>query len=221
MRGGVRPSGAAGAALTDDIPAAHRVTLVTIGLASSAVRYSCCGCPNSPRRQPRRPGGRGAADWSDTSRMLPDARYLTLTGLNFLLFSFDTRLLVVVLQIPVSELATGRRRTTRMLTWTGAMPAVSSLCFAASGSLAGGPARAWLTAALVTLSLAELTANSAVWGLSIALAPEERRGCCLAVFDLSVAGQGVLGGARPLPVSSQGAAGQRKCPHVFAPHVSR
>ncbi len=52
---------------------------------------------------------------------------------------------------------------------------------------------AWLATAVVTLSLAEVIANSAVWDLSIALAPEEQRGRYLSVFNLSVAGQRVLG----------------------------
>ncbi|MEV0368846.1 MFS transporter [Streptomyces sp. NPDC050636] len=211
---------AAGVALASDTQAAYRVTLIAIGLAflGGAVLVlrvpelaapTAGGAPEAAEEQPVR------------SRVLPDARYLTLTGLNFLLFFFDTMLLVampvwilehtdapratvsvlfalntvlvVVLQIPVSKLATSQRRTTRMLTWTGAVLAVSSLCFAASGSVGGGPAVAWLAAAVVTLSLAEVIANSAVWDLSIALAPEEQRGRYLSVFNLSVAGQRVLG----------------------------
>ncbi|MEU1115954.1 MULTISPECIES: MFS transporter [unclassified Streptomyces] len=221
---------AAGVALAGDTQAAYRVTLIAIGLAflGGAVlvlRVDELAAPESgldtdtdtaADSEPRETAERAVA-----ARVLPDARYLTLTALNFLLFSFDTMLLVampvwilehtdapratvsvlftlntvlvVVLQIPVSKLATGRRRTTRMLTWTGAVLAVSSLCFAASGSVAGGPAVAWLAAAVVTLSLAEVTANSAVWDLSIALAPKERRGRYLSVFNLSVAGQRVLG----------------------------
>ncbi|MFJ9469690.1 MFS transporter [Streptomyces caniferus] len=211
---------AAGVALASDTQAAYRVTLVAIGLAflSGAVlvlRVPELAAPTAG------PAPEGAAEQQVKSRVLPDARYLTLTGLNFLLFFFDTMLLVampvwilehtdapratvsvlfalntvlvVALQIPVSRLATGQRRTTRMLTWTGAVLAVSSLCFAASGSVAGGPAVAWLAAAVVTLSLAEVIANSAVWDLSIALAPEEQRGRYLSVFNLSVAGQRVLG----------------------------
>ncbi|MFV8131303.1 MFS transporter [Streptomyces syringium] len=212
---------AAGVALASDTQAAYRVTLVAIGLAflGGAVlvlRVSELTAPTAAEAAPE-----GTAEGPVKGRVLPDARYLTLTGLNFLLFFFDTMLLVampvwilehtdapratvsvlfalntvlvVVLQIPVSRLATGQRRTTRMLTWTGAVLAVSSLCFAASGSVAGGPAVAWLAAAVVTLSLAEVIANSAVWDLSIALAPEEQRGRYLSVFNLSVAGQRVLG----------------------------
>ncbi|GGU47720.1 MFS transporter [Streptomyces albospinus] len=211
---------AAGVALASDTQAAYRVTLVAIGLAflGGAVlvlRVTELAAPTAEAAP------EGTAERPVKGRVLPDARYLTLTGLNFLLFFFDTMLLVampvwilehtdapratvsvlfalntllvVVLQIPVSKLATGQRRTTRMLTWTGAVLAVSSLCFAASGSVAGGPAVAWLAGAVVTLSLAEVIANSAVWDLSIALAPEEQRGRYLSVFNLSVAGQRVLG----------------------------
>ncbi|MEU7583944.1 MFS transporter [Streptomyces sp. NPDC041068] len=211
---------AAGAALVGDTQAAYRVTLLAIGLAflggavlvlrvPETAAPAADAAPEAAGEQPVR------------SRVLPDARYLTLTGLNFLLFFFDTMLLVampvwildhtgapratvsvlfalntvlvVVLQVPVSKLATSQRRTTRMLTWTGSVLAVSSLCFAESGSVGGGPAVAWLAAAVVTLSLAEVIANSAVWDLSIALAPEEQRGRYLSVFNLSVAGQRVLG----------------------------
>jgi MFS family permease len=211
---------AAGAALASDTQTAYRITLVAIGLAFLGGAVLVLRVPERAAPVPgtapepsgrRRPG----------SRVLPDGRYLTLTVLNFLLFFFDTMLLVampvwilehtdaprvtvsvlfalntalvVVLQIPVSRLATGQRRTTRMLTWTGAVLAVSSLCFAASGSVASGPAVAWLAAAVVLLTLAEVIANAAVWDLSIALAPPEQRGRYLSVFNLSVAGQRVLG----------------------------
>ncbi|MFB6439689.1 MFS transporter [Streptomyces sp. NPDC056411] len=217
---------AAGVALASDTQAAYRVTLVAIGLAflGGAVlvlRVPELAASAAEAAPASGTAPEGAAERPVKGRVLPDARYLTLTGLNFLLFFFDTMLLVampvwilehtdapratvsvlfalntvlvVVLQIPVSKLATGQRRTTRMLTWTGAVLAVSSLCFAASGSVAGGPAVAWLAAAVVTLSLAEVIANSAVWDLSIALAPEEQRGRYLSVFNLSVAGQRVLG----------------------------
>lgn len=211
---------AAGVALASDTQAAYQVTLVAIGLAFLGGAVLVLRVPElaAPTAGAAPDAG---AEQQVKSRVLPDARYLTLTGLNFLLFFFDTMLLVampvwilehtdapratvsvlfalntvlvVALQIPVSRLATGQRRTTRMLTWTGAVLAVSSLCFAASGSVAGGPAVAWLAAAVVTLSLAEVIANSAVWDLSIALAPEEQRGRYLSVFNLSVAGQRVLG----------------------------
>ncbi|MFJ4977155.1 MFS transporter [Streptomyces coeruleorubidus] len=211
---------AAGVALVSDTQAAYRVTLVTIGLAflGGAVLVLRVPGPAASKAEaaPAESGERPVK-----GRVLPDGRYLALTGLNFLLFFFDTMLLVampvwvlehtdaprvtvsvlftlntllvVVLQIPVSKLATGQRRTTRMLTWTGAVLAVSSLCFAASGSVAGVLAVAWLVTAVVLLSLAEVIANSAVWDLSIALAPEEQRGRYLSVFNLSVAGQRVLG----------------------------
>ncbi|MEU2511287.1 MFS transporter [Streptomyces syringium] len=214
---------AAGVALASDTQAAYRVTLVAIGLAflGGAVLVLRVSEPAVSAVPAAEAAPEGAGERPAKGRVLPDARYLTLTGLNFLLFFFDTMLLVampvwilehtdapratvsvlfalntalvVVLQIPVSKLATGQRRTTRMLTWTGAVLAVSSLCFAASGSVASRPAVAWLAAAVVTLSLAEVIANSAVWDLSIALAPEEQRGRYLSVFNLSVAGQRVLG----------------------------
>ncbi|MET9679537.1 MFS transporter [Streptomyces coeruleorubidus] len=211
---------AAGVALVSDTQAAYRVTLVTIGLAFLGGAVLVLRVPGQAASKaeaaPAESGERPVK-----GRVLPDGRYLALTGLNFLLFFFDTMLLVampvwvlehtdaprvtvsvlftlntllvVVLQIPVSKLATGQRRTTRMLTWTGAVLAVSSLCFAASGSVAGVLAVAWLVTAVVLLSLAEVVANSAVWDLSIALAPEEQRGRYLSVFNLSVAGQRVLG----------------------------
>ncbi|MGV9499771.1 MFS transporter [Streptomyces sp. NPDC003642] len=226
---------AAGIALAGDTQAAYRITLVAIGLAflGGAVlvlRVPELAAPVPAARKDETGADETGADETGAdvtgrkragNRVLPDGRYLTLTALNFLLFFFDTMLLVampvwilehtdaprvtvsvlfalntalvVVLQIPVSRLATGQRRTTRMLTWTGAVLGVSSLCFAASGSVAGGPAVAWLATAVVLLTLAEVIANAAVWDLSIALAPPEQRGRYLSVFNLSVAGQRVLG----------------------------
>ncbi|MFE0470771.1 MFS transporter [Streptomyces sp. NPDC058947] len=226
---------AAGVALAGDTQAAYRITLVAIGLAFLGGAVLVLRVPELAAPVPAARKDETGADETGTdetgadvtgrkragNRVLPDGRYLTLTALNFLLFFFDTMLLVampvwilehtdaprvtvsvlfalntalvVVLQIPVSRLATGQRRTTRMLTWTGAVLGVSSLCFAASGSVAGGPAVAWLATAVVLLTLAEVIANAAVWDLSIALAPPEQRGRYLSVFNLSVAGQRVLG----------------------------
>ncbi|GAA2538952.1 MFS transporter [Streptomyces levis] len=221
---------AAGVALAGDTQAAYRITLVAIGLAflGGAVlvlRVPELAAPVPAAREDETGADETGADVTRRkragNRVLPDGRYLALTALNFLLFFFDTMLLVamplwilehtdaprvtvsvlfalntalvVVLQIPVSRLATGQRRTTRMLTWTGAVLGVSSLCFAASGSVAGGPAVAWLATAVVLLTLSEVIANAAVWDLSIALAPPEQRGRYLSVFNLSVAGQRVLG----------------------------
>ncbi|MEU5580588.1 MFS transporter [Streptomyces huasconensis] len=214
---------AAGGALAADTRAAYTLTLVAIGLAFLGGAVLVLRVPElaAPTAGSAPAKADPAGEHPPRRRALPDGRYLALTGLNFLLFFFDTMLLVampvwvlehtdaprvtvsvlfalntalvVVLQIPVSKLATGPGRTTRMLTWTGAVLAVSSLCFAASGSAGGAPAVAWLATAVVTLSLAEVIANSAVWDLSIALAPEEQRGRYLSVFNLSVAGQRVLG----------------------------
>jgi MFS family permease len=153
--------------------------------------------------------------------VLPYKQYLVLTGLNLVLSFFDALLLVampvwvleytdapratvsvlfavntalvVVFQIPVSKLATGLRRTTRMVTWAGIALAASSLFFAGSGSSAGWLAVAWLVAAVVALSLGEVIANSATWNLSIELAPEQARGRYLAIFNLGLAGERVLG----------------------------
>ncbi|MDT0390552.1 MFS transporter [Streptomyces dubilierae] len=211
---------AAGVALANDTQTAYRITLVAIGLAFLGGAVLVLRVPELAAPVAGA-GSDGAGEKRAAGRVLPDGRYLTLTALNFLLFFFDTMLLVampvwilehtdaprvtvsvlfalntalvVVLQIPVSRLATGQRRTTRMLTWTGAVLGVSSLCFAASGSVAGGPAVAWLATAVVLLTLAEVIANAAVWDLSIALAPPEQRGRYLSVFNLSVAGQRVLG----------------------------
>ncbi|MEU3848444.1 MFS transporter [Streptomyces sp. NPDC029554] len=211
---------AAGVALASDTQTAYRITLVAIGLAFLGGAVLVLRVPELAAPVAGA-GSDGAGEKRAAGRVLPDGRYLTLTALNFLLFFFDTMLLVampvwilehtdaprvtvsvlfalntalvVVLQIPVSRLATGQRRTTRMLTWTGAVLGVSSLCFAASGSVAGGPAVAWLATAVVLLTLAEVIANAAVWDLSIALAPPEQRGRYLSVFNLSVAGQRVLG----------------------------
>ncbi|MEU8690501.1 MFS transporter [Streptomyces sp. NPDC048665] len=210
---------AAGGALVSDTPTAYRVVLAAIACAF------LCGAVLVLRvHEDRAAGPRARASREDEAprqRALPDARYLALTGLNFLLSFFDALLLVampvwvleytdaprvmvsvlfaantvlvVVLQIPVSRFADGLRRTSRMLTWTGAVLAVGSLCFAAAGASPGWTSVAWLAAAVLALSLGEVIANAAVWDLSIALAPPEARGRYLSVFNLSINGQRVLG----------------------------
>ncbi|WP_192582761.1 MFS transporter [Streptomyces triticiradicis] len=210
---------AAGGALVSDTSTAYRIVLATIACAF------LCGALLVLRvreEHGRKAGTRASREaGAPGRRTLPDARYLALTGLNFLLSFFDALLLVampvwvldhtdaprvtvsvlfavntvlvVVLQIPVSRFADGLHRTSRMLTWTGAVLAVGSLCFAAAGGSPGWASVAWLAAAVAALSLGEVIANAAVWDLSIALAPPEARGRYLSVFNLSINGQRVLG----------------------------
>lgn len=204
---------AAGGALISDTLTAYRITLAAIACAFFCGAVLVLRVPEKSEvvRETRAP----------KQSLLPDARYLALTGLNFLLSFFDALLLVampvwvleytdapratvsvlfaantvlvVALQIPVSRFADGLRRTSRMLTWTGGVLAVSSLCFAAAGASTSWTSLAWLAGAVVALSLGEVIANSAVWDLSIALAPPEARGRYLSVFNLSLNGQRVLG----------------------------
>ncbi|MEU6083349.1 MFS transporter [Streptomyces sp. NPDC047108] len=205
---------AASAALLSDTLFAYRVTLVAIGAAFLGGAALVLRIPEQAAAPVR--------DKDKAKRSaLPDRRYLLLTGLNFLLSFFDALLLVampvwvlehtdasratvsilfavntglvVLLQIPVSKLAQGLRRTSRMMTYAGVALAVSSLCFAGAGAAHGWWAVAWLFAAVVALSLGEVVANSAGWDLSIALAPPEARGRYLSVFNLGNAGQRVLG----------------------------
>jgi MFS family permease len=202
---------AAGAALVSDTLLAYQLTLSAIGLAflggaALVLRVT----------EAERPAVRAKAAWA-----LPHRGYLALTGLNFLLMFFDTLLLVampvwvlehtdapritvsvlftlntalvVVLQIPVSRFADGLRRTSRLMAGAGAVLAVAGLCFAAAGGAGGWVAVGWLGAAVVALSLGEVMANSAGWELSIALAPAEVRGRYLAVFNLGLSAERVLG----------------------------
>ncbi|WP_149183707.1 MFS transporter [Streptomyces sp. TRM49041] len=222
---------AAGAALVSDTLLAYQITLGLIGLAFLG------GAALVLRiREGARPTAAERAAKATARSVLPYPRYLVLTGLNFLLTFFDALLLVampvwvleytdaprvmvsvlfavntglvVVLQIPVSRLVEGLRRTSRLMTLAGAALAVSSLCFAAAGGLggAGGPGGAdgaggagdwyaigWLLGAVVALSLGEVMANSASWELSIALAPPASRGRYLSVFNLGLSAERVLG----------------------------
>ncbi|MFF9347283.1 MFS transporter [Streptomyces sp. NPDC014734] len=202
---------AAGAALVGDTLLAYRITLGAIGLAFLG------GAALVLRvREGERPAARERAGWA-----LPYPRYLALTGLNFLLTFFDALLLVampvwvlehtdapritvsvlfalntglvVVLQIPVSRFADGLRRTSRLMASAGAVLAAAGLCFAAAGGTSTWVAVGWLGAAVVALSLGEVMANSAGWELSIALAPPEARGRYLAVFNLGLSAERVLG----------------------------
>ncbi|MDI5966534.1 MFS transporter [Streptantibioticus silvisoli] len=206
---------AAGVALTTNTMLAYRVTLSGIAVAFIGGAVLVLRVPEEAPAEPvpPQPGERRSA--------LPDRRYLVLTGLNFLLSFFDGLLLVampvwvlqhtdapratvsalfasntvlvLLLQIPVSRFAVGRRRTARMVTYGGGVMAVSSLFFATAGGTVGWYAVGWLFAAVVALSLGEVVINSAVWDLSISLAPPAVRGRYLSFFNLGMAGQRVLG----------------------------
>jgi len=204
---------AAGAALVSDTLLAYRVTLTAIGLAFLGGAALVLRVDEGERQ-----GGRAEKGprWA-----LPYPRYLVLTGINFLLSFFDALLLVampvwvlertdaprvmvsvlftlntalvVVLQIPVSRLADGLRRASRLLAWSGAVLAVAGLCFAAAGGTGDWVAVCWLGAAVLALSLGEVLATSACWDLSITLAPPAVRGRYLAVFNLGLSAERVLG----------------------------
>lgn len=204
---------AAGAALVSDTLRGYQITLGLIGLAFLG------GAALVLRiREGERPA---TVPEKETRSVLPYPRYLVLTGLNFLLTFFDALLLVampvwvlehtdaprimvsvlfalntalvVVLQIPVSGFADGLRRTSRLMAVAGAVLAGASLCFAAAAGSGGWYAVAWLSAAVVALSLGEVMANSASWELSISLAPPASRGRYLSVFNLGLSAERVLG----------------------------
>jgi MFS family permease len=212
---------AAGVALTIDTSLAYRVTMAVITLAFFG------GAVLVLRVRAERSAPARKTEKAEKFSVLPYTQYLVLTALNFLLSFFDALLLVampvwvlqhtdapratvsvlfvmntvlvVLFQIPVSKLATGLRRTTRMVTWAGVVMAGSGISFAVSGASGGWLAVAWLVVAVVALSLGEVIANSATWNLSIVLAPEQVRGRYLSIFNLSLAGERVLG---PIIVTS-------------------
>jgi MFS family permease len=206
---------AAGITLTVDSVLAYRATMITVTLAffvGAVLVLRVRVAHEVPPRPAKRPEKRS---------VVPYKQYLVLTALNFVLSFFDVLLLVamplwvlehtdapratvsvlfalntalvVVFQIPVSKLANGLRRTSRMVTGAGVALAGSSACFAVSGGSVGWQAIGWLVLAVVALSLGEVAANSGTWSLSIELAPEHARGWYLSVFNLSLAGERVLG----------------------------
>ncbi|MEV7602181.1 MFS transporter [Kitasatospora sp. NPDC089797] len=208
---------AGGVTLTLDTVTAYRTTMVLITAAFLGGAVLVLRVP-APARPAAAAAGRGSGGGP---RILPDRRYLALTGLNFLLSFFDVLLLVampvwvlehtsapaatvsvlyalntvlvVVAQLPVSRLADEVRRSSRMLRWGGAALAVCSLCFAAAAAVHGAASVLMLVLAIVALSVGEVVSTSATWNLSIVLAPPEARGRYLAVFGLGLAGQRVLG----------------------------
>lgn len=220
---------AAGGALVTGTLFGYRITLGCVALAFLVaavlvLRVPEHGVARRPerRRDGRRPpAGRQPTDRQPGERLLPDGRYLVLTGLNFLLTFFDSLLLVampvwvlehtdapavtvsvlfavntglvVLLQIPVSRFADGLRRAGRMVRWAGAVLALGSLGFAAAGACRGWPSIGWLVLAVIALSLGEVIASTAGWELSIALAPAQRRGRYLSVFNLGLSAERVLG----------------------------
>ncbi|WP_329586397.1 MFS transporter [Kitasatospora sp. NBC_01250] len=206
---------AGGVTLTLDTTRAYRITMLLITAAFLGGALLVRRLPATPRPTAA-PAGEGGR-----ARALPGRHYLTLTGLNFLLSFFDVLLLVampvwvlqhtsapratvsvlyalntvlvVVAQLPVSRLADGLRRSSRMLLWGGAALAASSLCFAAAGAAHGRSAVLLLVAAILALSLGEVVTTSATWNLSIALAPAEARGRYLSIFGLGLATERVFG----------------------------
>ncbi|MET9859708.1 MFS transporter [Streptomyces smyrnaeus] len=211
---------AAGVALVSDTLLAYQLTLGVIGAAfvGGAVLVLRVPAGSRPARSPKN----AADDGRKRGRsVLPYPRYLVLTTLNFLLSFFDVLLmvamplwvlertdapryivsvlfavntgLVVLMQIPVSRLADGLRRTSRLFAVAGGAMAVCALCFATAGGADGWYAIGWLTAAVVALTLGEVLANSAAWELSIALAPEESRGRYLSVFNMGLSTERIVG----------------------------
>ncbi|MGF1431044.1 MFS transporter, partial [Kitasatospora sp. LaBMicrA B282] len=206
---------AGGVTLTLDTVQAYRITMLLVTAAFLAGALLVLRLP-APARSTAT-----AARQTGRTRALPDRHYLALTGLNFLLSFFDVLLLVampvwvlqhtsapratvsvlyglntvlvVVGQLPVSRLADGLRRSSRMLRWGGAALAASSLCFAGAGAAHGRTALLLLVAAIVALSAGEVITTSATWNLSIALAPDGARGRYLSVFGLGLATERVLG----------------------------
>ncbi|MFE0878083.1 MFS transporter [Streptomyces smyrnaeus] len=192
-----------------------------VGGAVLVLRVPAGGRPAGSPKHAADDGGKRARPVRSVRSVLPYPRYLVLTMLNFLLSFFDVLLmvamplwvlertdaprymvsvlfavntgLVVLMQIPVSRLADGLRRTSRLFAVAGGAMAVCALCFATAGGADGWYAIGWLTAAVVALTLGEVLANSAAWELSIALAPEESRGRYLSVFNMGLSTERIVG----------------------------
>ncbi|MBQ0863820.1 MFS transporter [Streptomyces sp. RK75] len=214
---------AAGVALVSDTLVAYQLTLGVIGAAfvGGAVLVLRVPAGGRPARSPKNAADDDGKRARPVRSVLPYPRYLVLTMLNFLLSFFDVLLmvamplwvlertdaprymvsvlfavntgLVVLMQIPVSRLADGLRRTSRLFAVAGGAMAVCALCFATAGGADGWYAIGWLTAAVVALTLGEVLANSAAWELSIALAPEESRGRYLSVFNMGLSTERIVG----------------------------
>jgi hypothetical protein len=110
------------------------------------------------------------------------------------LFSLNT-LLVVLLQVRAARRAEDVAGAAGCYRRSGVAFAVACLLFAA---VSGGPrwlAVVTLVAAVVALTLGEVSGSAAEWGISLGLAPVENRGRYLALYACGQAAQQAVGPA--------------------------
>ena len=111
-----------------------------------------------------------------------------------ILFTLNTAL-VVALQIVASRASDSIARARRAYGWAaGALVGMCAL-FAAAAHVQIAIALLFLVAAVVLLSLGEVLATAAEWGVSFGLAPAAARGRYLAVFATATATQTAFGPA--------------------------
>jgi Major Facilitator Superfamily len=106
---------------------------------------------------------------------------------------FTNTVLVVLLQVRASRGCDDLRVAARRLAMSGAALAVFCALLAASGRTSAIPATVAVLAAVIALTLAELWHSAGAWGISFQLAPPDRRTEYLAVFNLAIVVQGIIG----------------------------
>ncbi|MFE0681854.1 MFS transporter [Streptomyces sp. NPDC058961] len=112
--------------------------------------------------------------------------------------------MVVGLQVPLARFGTTTPAARRLLLPLSATFAVAGVAIAASATPGAGPAAAFLVAATIAFTLAEIVHATISWELSIALAPDDAQGSYLGVHGLAQSVQRSVG---PLAVTAAIATG--------------
>jgi MFS family permease len=102
---------------------------------------------------------------------------------------------VIVLQVPLSKGVSGIRPAARRQVWSSWGLAACCLLVALTPDTGMITATVLLVAAVVAMTLGEIWQSIGAWGISYALAPENRRASYLSAYHLGLTGSSVVGAA--------------------------
>ncbi|CAM5326858.1 MFS transporter [Streptomyces xanthochromogenes] len=201
-----------------------------LSFLGSALITALCAEPPTPSRTVAK-SGRPAPEPSPTNPWR-DRRYLAFVATETVLFLDDAvfkvglplwavhatdaphglvpllmvinNVMVVGLQVPLARFGTTTPAARRLLIPLSATFVVAGVAIAASATPGAGPAAAFLVAATIAFTLAEIVHATISWELSIALAPDAAQGSYLGVHGLAQSVQRSIG---PLAVTAAIATG--------------
>jgi len=103
--------------------------------------------------------------------------------------------LVILLQVPLSRGVEGLAPSARRQLWAGWLLAACCVLVAFTPEVGPVWAVVLVLASVVTMTLGEIWQSIGAWGISYALAPEDRRSTYLSVYHLGLTGSSVVGPA--------------------------